>query len=379
MSLSTSRLTFRFAPQVFVSVCAALILSSCSKEVVEDIEQPIRPVKIFKVSGDSSAAIRNFPGVIDASQRAELAFRVPGTVQKIYVKEGDKVTKGQLLAELDDADYAITVQDKKATAEKDERNFERGEELIVDGNISRMDFDRMEAAMKTSAAALALAEQDLAYTKLRAPFDGRIAVRSIENFEEVVAKQEVMRLQDENELEVKVALPESLVRSINKQTEMESRELVKAFASFEGNAGSKFPLFIKELSSKADPQTQTFEVTLGMQPPSGFPVLPGMTTTVMMDFSRVINVDVVHWIPARAVVAESDLNAQIWILDPASMTVKSRKVQIGRMSGTKIEIKQGLSGGEEVISVGASYLAEDMKVSRMMQSEQAVPRADDPV
>ncbi|ARN74244.1 efflux RND transporter periplasmic adaptor subunit [Oceanicoccus sagamiensis] len=371
MSLSTCR--------IIVSVCAALVLSGCGNDVVEDVEVPVRPVKIFKVSGDSSTAVRSFPGVIDASQRAELAFRVPGTVEKIYVKEGDQVKRGQLLAELDDADYAITVQDKKATAEKDERNFKRGQELIVDGNISRMDFDRMEASMKTSAAALALAEQNLAYTQLKAPFDGRVAVRSIENFEEVAAKQEVMRLQDENELEVKVSLPESLVRSIRKTGEVAARDAVTSYAVFEGNGGTQFPLAIKELSSKADPQTQTFSVTLSMASPSEFPVLPGMTTTVSMDFSKIINVDIVHWIPARAVVAESDLNAQIWILDPASMTVKSRKVTIGRMSGSKIEIKQGLIGGEEIISVGASYLAEDMKVTRMIQSEQAVPRADDPV
>ena len=129
--------------RVVVSVCAALLLSGCAEETTQDIEPPIRPVKIFKVEGNSTSAVRNFPGVVDASQRAELAFRVPGTVEKILVKEGDRVKRGQLLAQLDDADYVIAVQDKKATAEKDERNFERGQELIVDGNISRMDFDRM--------------------------------------------------------------------------------------------------------------------------------------------------------------------------------------------------------------------------------------------
>ena len=116
-----------------------------------------------------------------------------------------------------------------------------------------------------------------------------------------------------------------------------------------------------------------------MAAPTDFPVLPGMTATVAIDFSAVMNIAAVHWIPARAVVAESELKALVWILDPNSMTVSSRRVEIGRMSGSNIEIKSGLSGGEELISVGASYLAEGMKVSRMLQSEQAIPRADDPV
>ena len=60
------------------------------------------------------------------------------------------------------------------------------------------------------------------------------------------------------------------------------------------------------------------------------------------------------------------------------MTVSSRAVTIGRISGNQIEVSQGLDGGEEIVSVGAPYLAEGMKVTRMPLSEQAVPRADDP-
>lgn len=360
-------------------VCAALIITGCGETAVPDSGPPIRPVKLYTVVGDNSAAVRQFPGVIDASQRAELAFRVAGSVQKLYVKEGDLVKKDQVLARLDPTDFAITVQDRKATAENADRNFKRGKELIVDGNISRTDYDRMEAHMKTSAAALAQAEQDLAYTQLKAPFEGRIAVRHIENFEEVVAKQEIYRLQSDGELEVNIALPESLVRSLRKDADQQGRDLVTAYASFDGKPDNQFPLTVKEVSAKADSQTQTFQVTLGMPAPTDFAVLPGMTTTVSIDFSQLVNAGTIHWIPARAVVAESQLKALVWVLDPNTMTVSSRPVEIGRLSGSNIEIMNGLRGGEEVISVGASYLAEGMQVSRMIQSEQAMPRADDPV
>jgi multidrug efflux pump subunit AcrA (membrane-fusion protein) len=68
----------------------------------------------------------------------------------------------------------------------------------------------------------------------------------------------------------------------------------------------------------------------------------------------------------------------VWILDSDSMTVTSRSVTIGRMSEGAIEVQSGLNGGEEIVSVGAPYLAEGMRVSRMPLTEQAVPRADDP-
>jgi multidrug efflux pump subunit AcrA (membrane-fusion protein) len=67
----------------------------------------------------------------------------------------------------------------------------------------------------------------------------------------------------------------------------------------------------------------------------------------------------------------------VWVLDAATMTVSSRNVTIGRMSGRMIEITSGLEGGEEIVAVGAPYLAEGMAVTRMARSEQAQPRAGD--
>ena len=79
----------------------------------------------------------------------------------------------------------------------------------------------------------------------------------------------------------------------------------------------------------------------------------------------------------RAVQADSGLEPLVWILDSESMTVTRREVSIGRLSGSSVEIKSGLQGGDEIVSVGAPYLAEGMRVTRMKKTEQAIP-ADDP-
>jgi multidrug efflux pump subunit AcrA (membrane-fusion protein) len=88
--------------------------------------------------------------------------------------------------------------------------------------------------------------------------------------------------------------------------------------------------------------------------------------------------DEAKWIPLTAVVADSGLDARVWILDPKTMTVSPQAVNIGRMSGRNIEVREGLYGGEQIVSVGAAYLAEGMLVSRMLLTEQAQPRSDDP-
>jgi multidrug efflux pump subunit AcrA (membrane-fusion protein) len=103
-----------------------------------------------------------------------------------------------------------------------------------------------------------------------------------------------------------------------------------------------------------------------------------MTATVTLDLSELVSKEKVKWVPARAVQADSGLSPRVWVLDPTSMTVSPQAVAIGRMSGSMIEITGGLSGGEEIVAVGAPYLAEGMGVTRMLVTEQAVPRAGDP-
>jgi RND family efflux transporter MFP subunit len=364
------------------------LLWGCAKEETEITPPASRPVKTHTVDGGSAQATRQFPALVDAAQRAEMAFRVAGQLQEIAVREGDLVDKGQLIARLDPTDYQITVDDRLATFDNAERNFERGKELIVDGNISRLDYDKMEANYRTSEAALSQARQNLAYTEMRAPFSGRIARRLVENFEEVLSKQTVFNLQDTSALDVIINLPESLIRSLrgNANDSRNAQEIdpgndrahLPAWISFADRPNTQFPLAIKEVATKANDQSQTYRVTFGMDSPSDFTVLPGMTASVSVDFSDVIASDGAKWVPVRSVQADSGLSSRVWVLDSRSMTVSSRAVTIGRMSEGRIEIVDGLQGGEEVVAVGAPYLAEGMQVTRMAATEQAIPRTDDP-
>jgi multidrug efflux pump subunit AcrA (membrane-fusion protein) len=134
---------------------------------------------------------------------------------------------------------------------------------------------------------------------------------------------------------------------------------------------------VKEVATKADSQTQTFRVTLTMPQPTEFQVLPGMTANVQVDFSNVIAADYAKWVPITAVQADGALDARVWKIDPDTMTVNSHPVKIGRMSGRRIEVTDGLYGGEEIVTVGAPYLSEGMRVTRLAKREQAVPREDE--
>lgn len=369
-----------------IAVLGVSGLVACGGEEKAPPPPASRPVKIFVVEGGGGESARSYPGRVDASQRAELSFRVAGRLKELLVKEGDRVEEGQVLARLDPTDYKIVLEDRQASFDNAKSNFSRAKELVKDGNISRMDYDRMEAAYRSASAALSQAKQDLEYTVLNAPFKGRIAQRNVENFEEVLAKQTVFTLQNTDSLDVIIDLPESVVRSLRASTGGKSvssgpiRDRVHAYAEFEGHA-EQFPLQPKEIATKADEKTQTFRATLTMAAPTEFTVLPGMTAKVVLDLSELAaqTTSTATWVPVRAVQGDEGLNPRVWVLDPATMTVSSRPVTVGRMSGRSIEVTGGLKGGDEIVAVGAPYLAEGMHVTRMQQPEQAEPRADDPV
>lgn len=371
--------------KLLLALSCSIGLAACTGGEEELPPPPVRPVKIFAVEGDPGSAKRSFPGTITASQRAELSFRVGGVLQEILVKEGERVKNGQVLARLDPTDFELRVEDRQASFDNAEKNYNRGKVLVAEGNISKLDFDRLEANFRSTKAALDLARKELDYTQLRAPFVGNIGRREVDNFEEVAANQAIFQLENLEQLDVAVDLPEILIRSLRSaQTrgsagESEVAEAVEAFASFEGRENERFSLQIKEVATRADTQTQTFRVTFSMPQPENFNLLPGMTANVAIDLSRVMQADSSRWVPATAVVANSGLESRVWVLDGDSMTVSARPVTIGRMSGRSIEVISGLDGGEEIVSVGAAYLAEGMEVSRMPLGEQAEPRADDPV
>ncbi|MBK8990984.1 MAG: efflux RND transporter periplasmic adaptor subunit [Gammaproteobacteria bacterium] len=196
-----------------------VLLSACgagNDEVAapaQHVSAVVRPVKTFVVDTGGAPSQRQFPGRIEAARRADLSFRVPGTVKDILVKEGDTVGEGTVLARLDATDFRIALSDRQASYDNARRNYERARELLPSGNISRLDYDRTETSFKSAEAALRQSRQDLAYTELRAPFAGTVAKRLVQRFEEVAAKEAVLSLQQVNSLDVKIDLSETLLRS----------------------------------------------------------------------------------------------------------------------------------------------------------------------
>ena len=128
-----------------VTLTGVMILAGCGAPPEEVVEPVARPVKSIVIGDPEGAGVRNFPGRIESANRADLAFRVGGTVNKLNYQEGSPVSRGDVLAQLDQTDFEIALKDRQATWDRASKDYERGKELVAQGAISRRDFDLVEA------------------------------------------------------------------------------------------------------------------------------------------------------------------------------------------------------------------------------------------
>jgi multidrug efflux system membrane fusion protein len=324
----------------------------------KELPETVRPVKVIKISDGSWSSNEEYPGQVRASRRVDLAFQVSGPLISLSAKEGQVVSKGEVIARILPRDYETALNKAKAEALEAEQQFQRYRELYIQKQVSKADFDRYRAARDVALANEEDAKNALSDTRLRASFDGIIAVRFVENFEEVKAKQPIVSLQDLSSIEILVDLPERGMVFDGQ------RNVVVAVAQFPSSPGREFPLTLKEFSTQADPQTLTYRVVLEMEQPEDIRFLPGMTAKVIGRSEMKRDADEGFIIPAIAVVSDGAGGQFVWIVKEEDMTVHRIPVTVGELSGsTKIRITSGLSGGETVITAGMTRLMEGTKIT----------------
>jgi multidrug efflux system membrane fusion protein len=345
-----------FSGPAIITMGTLLILAGCGGDVVIESEPVVHPVKVITVSGGGGDQGRSFPGRIEASDQVDLSFRVDGPLIELPVLEGDFVKKDHLVARIDPRDYRIRLDAARAEVKRTDADFRRYSALYEKDAVSKAQLDQALAARDVARAQAEDAEAALDDSYLRSPFSGQIAEIFVENFQDVQAKEPILSLTNVKQVEIVVDVPENLV-AMFRMVQLDSRFA----ARFDAAPGREFDATVSEVTTQADPRTQTFRVTLTLPQPDGVNVLPGMTTTVTRYAPTGERVEIV--IPAIAVFADEAGSPHVWIVDRKTGVVASRPVRTGELSDTEsIVVLEGLSPGEDVAVSAVSRLREGMTV-----------------
>ena len=409
------------ALRLLLVVSAIWLAVGCSSRKPKETEQ-VRPVKTIIVSAGDKPNVRSFPGRVEAAKSVSLAFQVAGLLIKEPGKEGEKIAKGDMIAQLrqdefqarvkaaqgqlDQARVALTalkvgerseeqlrreaqLRAAEAKVENTRVEFERYSRLLPSNAVSQSDYDlaqtnyrvaqeeehsarqivekgamarkedieAQEAVVRGLEAKLSEASVQFTDSTLRAPYDGIIAQRLVNEGQPIAAATPVVKFQDDGEIDIVMDVPEKFMAN-----EIRQAAGLSMAAKFSGAPDLEFPVKLKEAAQAADPKTQTFQVRVAMKRPAGFTALPGMTAVVKVVYfpggvpsSRIL-------VPISAVTKTETETPVVWVVGP-NQTVNPYPVELGTPTGGDIEILKGLQPGDRIVAAGAWSLRPGMKVS----------------
>jgi len=374
------------------------VLTSCEHETHAAGDQAGVPVQVRTPAVVERAESVSASGSVEGSETADVAFQVAGRVARVLVEEGQHVSKGQLLAEIEPTDYrnafnAAAAQKEAAVAvehradagvrrqelqqarielERAEDEYTRMKFLVERKSLPPNDFQKIEAAYKAAkerydmaqegtrkedrAAAAAQAQaagaqvseesKRLSDTRLAAPISGNISMRRIDPGQTVAAGMTVLSIVELNPVKVRVGVPEAEIGKVHQGAAAE--------ISVPSLGGRCFTGKVAIIGVAAEAASRTYTVKI-LVPNPGPVLLAGMVAE-----ARIIGPAKIHalTLPAEAVVPDPQGAPNVYVYTAERKRVYARRVEVGQPVGKEVEIRSGLRGDEEIVVGGQQKLRE---------------------
>lgn len=332
-----------------LAAISVVILCACSgSNGTDKFTRTVRTLRP-EIMADTNGKI--FSGIVAESHEVSLGFKTAGQIDRIYVKEGDFVPKGTLLATLDASDYIIGADGLRAQTSQLKAEYERCQKLYEQKSMSLNDFEKIRAGYAQAQSQLKGVENKIAYTRLYAPVSGHIQSVNFSKAEMVDAGTPIFNLLDDTSMVLSVDIPANIYRQM--------RNIEEIIGTIPGNE-AKMPLQIMSIVPKAD-GNQLYRMKLSIPSKYNKYLTPGLNVDVEI---KTAGNDIALGnlrIPAHSIVRENDC-AYVWVVKPDS-TLSKREVTIGGFDGTGfVSITSGIDVGEEIVCSGVNMLKDGEKV-----------------
>jgi RND family efflux transporter MFP subunit len=342
-------------------------LAACSRPA--PAPEPVRAVRTLTVSSESAGGVHEYAAELRARTETRLGFRVGGKMVARPAEVGQRVRAGQVLAQLDASDLKLGQEAAQAAARAAQTQFDlasaefkRFQELRAQGFISSQELERREATLKAQRAQLdqALAQarvqgNQAGYATLVATAAGVVTATEAEVGAVLAAGTPVLRLAHDGPRDAVFAVPEDGVAAMRALLGQRGALQVRAWAS-----STLLPATVREVAAAADPVTRTFLVKadVGNATAGNTTLQLGQTVTVLAALPRM---EGITRLPLSAVTQQQGVTA-VWVLDPATMTVKVQPITVAGADGNTVVVAAGLQPGQQVVTAGVHVLTPGQKV-----------------
>lgn len=329
------------------TAAATLILCSCGHKKEATEVAPVR-VETQTVATSDIKSGRTYSGVIEESKGTPLSFKIPGTLVNIAVEEGQFVSKGQLIGEVDASSLQNNLRIAQAAEATAQDAYNRMKMLHDAKALPDMQWVEVENQLASAKAATQIARNALGDARLYAPASGYISEKNANTGSNMAPGLPVVKLVEINPVKITISVSEDEISAISDSTM--AHVTVNALDNFSTTA---------KLSDKgmvADPLSRTYTVKFICANPDK-KMLPGMLCNVSLSTGKARQELV---LPVGAVLLDSENNSFVW-LDKDGKSVK-RIVALGGYTDDGVVISNGLSAGDEVIVSGMQKVSEGMPV-----------------
>lgn len=363
---------------LFLSVILVVtLIAGCKKQEEKAAKKPVRvETEVVTVGGVENG--QTYVGVVEENEATAVSFTTMGVIKRMYVSEGQVVSRGQLLAEIDASSSSNGVEIARASTNQANDMVKQAEQVYAqakdaydrmkilhdNGSLPEIKWVEVETRLRqaetglnsarsgvaSAQAAEKIARKGVADTRLYAPVSGVIGKRQLVVGETALPSQAVVSILDISTVKVKVSIPEDELNNIGAGTP--SYITVDAInSSFNGGRIEK--------GVQADVVTHTYDVRINVSNPSR-KLLPGMVASVQfLNGSRGESGNV--YVPISAVHKNPGGECFVWTID-ANKQAHRTTIAVGSTKGNRIAIISGLRVGERIITNGGQKLSEGTAV-----------------
>ena len=360
-----------FNPSILFFAILAVVVTGCGKSAQAPPPPPPTAVSVYTVASKSVKGVDTYPATIVALNEIELRPQVSGYITQIFVQDGQQVTKGQKLYQIDQSKYVASRNQARATLASANANLarikkdvDRYERLDQNEAIAKQVLDNAkaellaaEAQVQAAEAQVSSAETDLGYSLITAPFAGRIGISQVRLGAQVSPGQPLLNtLSSTDPVQVDFVINEKEIPRYYKL--VNAPDAPDSLFSLRLSDGSLYPHPGKLATVDRAVGRQTGTINIRVEFPNADRMLvPGMTGTL-----QVVNDD--HGdqlvIPHKAVTEQMG-EYFVYVVGQDS-TVTQQTVKLGTVFGTDVSVREGLASGQTIVVDGLQKLRQGSKV-----------------
>jgi len=335
---------------IFFMLLTLMAWSACSTKQEYKVEPLSVETEVASISSNSNN--QDYVGTVEEEEAVSVSFTGMGTLKRVLVSEGQRVSAGQLLAEMDDTQARNVLEATQASCNQAEDAIARYKQLYDKGSLAESKWIEAQSKLDEARASLRVAQKNLQDCRLVAPTSGVIGRKQLTAGSTALPSQPVVTIYKINNVKVKVSIPEREMAAISASTPSQ----IQVAAAGVTVAGGRI-----EKGVVADGLTHTYDIRI-LVPNSQLQLLPGMVCNVSLGLNSEANTaPACISVPVRCVQQLATGKHFVWVVD-AERKAHRQTITLGQVQGNRIDVLSGLQQGTRVITAGYQKVSEGQEV-----------------